>query len=215
MQILPIWFIYVAAAMRILGGLAYVRATLSKQASPHAVSWLLWAITPLVTFVAEVTVGVGLIAIVTLAMGVSPILVVLAALKTDRRLFRLDSFDAVCIGIALIGLLIWAITRQPITAIILAIAADTISCLPTIRKTYRRPDSEYPPTFLLSASSMALALLASREITFAGFAFPTYVLIMNLIILSLSMRRYFIKKRPPAKRAYRSKARVSRRRKLA
>lgn len=37
---------------------------------------------------------------------------------------------------------------------------------------------------------MIIALLATQEISFAAFAFPAYVFIMNLIIISLALRQY-------------------------
>lgn len=190
MQILPLYFLYIAAGMRLLGGIAYFRATLAGRAKPNATIWLLWAATPLITFFAELSAGVGSAAIIPLALGVSPLMVAAAAFKVDRRLFKLDGFDALCLGIAVFGITTWAITKEPITAIVLAIVADFVSALPILRKTLRRPKTEYPPTYLLSASSMIIALLATEEISFAAFAFPVYVLLINLLILSLSLRQY-------------------------
>lgn len=188
MQILPVWFIFVAAAIRVFGGMAYFRATLAGKAHPHATSWLLWSFTPLITFFAELSAGVGIISVIALALGISPLLVVIAAFKTNRHLFQINRFDMVCISIAIFGLFLWTATKEPITAIIVAIIADAISSLPTIRKTIRYPHSEYAPTYLVSASSMILALLATRDISFEAFAFPTYVLTINLIIASLALR---------------------------
>ena len=193
MQILPFWFIYVAAGARLLGGLAYFRATLAGKARPKAMSWLIWSITPLITFFAELSVGAGQIAIVTLALGISPMLVVLAALKTDRRLFKLDRLDAFCIFIAVTGIVVWALSSDPILAIVLAITADAISCIPTIRKTIRKPETEYPLTYFLSASSMVIAILATKEVSFAAFAFPVFVLTLNSLMTVLAMRQYRLK----------------------
>ncbi|NLA43219.1 hypothetical protein GX865_03665 [Candidatus Saccharibacteria bacterium] len=177
-------------SMRLLGGLAYFRATLIGRAKPHATMWLIWAITPFITFFAELSAGVGSAAVIPLALGTSPLLVALAALKVDRRLFKIDLFDTLCIGIALAGIATWAITSEPVTAIILAIAADTVSALPILRKTLRNPKSEYPPTYLLSALGMVVAILATEQISFAALAFPVYIFIINFLILTLTLRQY-------------------------
>lgn len=201
MQILPVWFIYIAAAMRVTSGMAYFRATIRGTARPHGISWLIWSATPFITLFAALAEGVrSPILVVTFALGLSPLLVFIAAASKGRRLLHVDAFDVVCILIALAGIVLWAATQSPILAIILAIAADTISCLPTIRKTIRDPASEYPPTYLLSASSMILAILATIEISFAAFAFPVYILIMNLIIGGLASRQYQQKYRRKRKR---------------
>lgn len=201
MQILPVWFIYVAAGMRIFGGLAYVRATLEKRARPHAVSWIIWATTPLITFIAGLSsIGFKPGSVITLALGISPILVVLAALKTDRRLFRIDSFDATCLTIAGLGIIFWMLSQNPLIAIVMAISADAVSTLPTIRKTIRKPKSEYPLTYFISASSMLIALLATTEVAFETFAFPVYALIMNTVIVGLALRAHRKAKRKTKKR---------------
>ena len=187
MNVLPIWFIYVAAILRLYGGMAYLKATLSGRAKPKAVSWLIWAMIPLITFFIELSAGVGLIAIVTLALGLSPLMVVIAAFKTDRKLFRADLLDIFCITIALLGIGFWAITQDTFTAIVVLIVADFISAIPTLRKTIHNPQSEYPFTYALSAFSMILALLATQEISFAAFAFPAYVLFINTLLVSLIM----------------------------
>lgn len=190
MLILPVWFIYVAATMRLVGGVSYFLATLNGKARPHAISWLIWSVTPMITFFAEASAGVGPIAIVTLALAISPMMVFVAALVKDRSLLRVNHFDIWCLTLAVFGIVSWGVTREPITAIIIAIMADAISCLPTLRKAYHRPYTEHPPTFLLSASSMVIALLATQEISFAAFAFPVYVLTVNLLFLAFSVRRY-------------------------
>ena len=185
MNVLPFWFLYVAAALRLYGGLAYFRATLSGRAKPKAISWFIWAMIPLIAFFIELSAGVGLPAIITLALGISPLLVVIAALKTNRSLFRADLFDIFCISIAALGVIAWAISKDPNMAIIVLVVADFISALPTIRKTFRSPDTEYPLTYSLSAFSVIIALLATHEISFAAFAFPSYVLFINILLVLL------------------------------
>ena len=141
MQLLPVWIIFVAAALRLFGGLAYLRATLAGRARPHAISWLIWSLTPLISFFAELSAGVGAIAVVTLALAISPMMVFLAALFKDIRLLRADRFDMLCIAIAVLGIILWFATDSPAVAITIAIIADTVSCLPTLRKAYRDPRS--------------------------------------------------------------------------
>ena len=190
MQILPVYFLYLAAGFRVVGGLAYVLATLRGKAQPKATIWLLWGMTPMITFFAELSAGVGTAAIIPLALGISPLLVAAAAFRVDRKLFSIDAFEAFCLSIAVLGVAAWAVTQEPLTAIVLAITADFVSAIPIIRKTIRRPASEYPPTYLISALSMVVALLATETVSFAAFAFPVYVLAINTVIFSLAMRRY-------------------------
>ena len=202
LPLLPMWFVYIAAAMRIIGGFAYLRATLIGKAKPNPVSWLLWGIIPIIVFIAELQAGVGLVALVTLAVGISPILVFFAAIHKNRRSFELRGFNLLCALIAVSGIILWINNKNPEIAIIIMILADIASALPTIKKILQKPNSEFPPSYLLSASSMVIALLAVSNWTFAAVAYPIYVLAINLIIFYLTTRprKQINKKRSPAKR---------------
>lgn len=207
---LPIWFIYVAAAMRLGGGLAYLHATLRGQAKPNPLSWLLWGVTALIAFFAEISAGVGAAAIVTLALAVSPLMVFVAAMFKDPRSLTFDRLNLVCGLMAVIGIVLWRLTSQPELAIVVAILADIASSFPTIFKTIRRPKTEYAPTYAISALSMVIALYTVRNWTFVAVAFPIYVLVVNLFMVGLITvsRRALKRREAKAKRSLRRIQRV-------
>ena len=186
---LPVWFIYIASGMRIAGGLAYLRSTIKGATRPNPVSWMLWSITPLIAFAAELQASVGPIAYVTLALGISPVLVFATIMIKNPRSFKLKGFNLICTFIAAIGILLWATTHNPEFAIGFMILADFASGLPTIAKAWRDPKSEYAPTYLISASAMVLALLTVTDWRFAVIAFPVYILSINLLIFSIASCR--------------------------
>lgn len=197
---LPIYFIYVASGMRIAGGLAYLVSTIKGVAKPNPVSWMLWAIIPLIAFAAELQANVGPIALVTLALSVSPILVFTATMIKSPHTFKLKGFNLLCTLLAVLGIILWATTHNPELAIGFMLLADFASGLPTITKTWRDPKSEFAPTYLISASAMVLALLTVTDWRFAVVAFPLYILFINLLIFSLSIRRQHNKTRSYKKR---------------
>ncbi len=197
---LPIWFIYIAAGMRIAGGLAYLASTIRGIARPNPVSWLLWGVIPIIAFIAELQANVGPIAYVTLALGVSPILVFTATMIKNPQSFRLKGLNLLCALIAVLGLVLWASTNSPELAISFMLIADFASGLPTITKAWRDPKSEFAPSYLVSASAMILALLTVTDWRFAVIAFPVYILAINLLIFSIAMRRPRKKSRGKKKR---------------
>lgn len=192
---LPVWFIYIASLMRITGGLAYLRSTIKGAAQPNPVSWMLWAIIPLIAFVAELQANVGPIAYVTLALGISPVLVFTTVMIKNPRSFKLKGFNLICTIIAATGILLWATTHNPELAIGFMIIADFASGMPTIAKAWRDPKSEYAPSYLISAGAMVLALLTVTEWRFPVIAFPIYILAINLLIFSIAMRKSVKNKR--------------------
>lgn len=185
---LPTWVLYIAVTMRLGGSLAYLRAVLTGRAKPDPVSWLLWGIIPIIAFTAELQAGVGLAAIITLSVGLTPLLVFAATMYKNIHSFKLRGFNLVCAITALIGIATWTVTSNPVLAIGLMILADIASSLPTIIKTIKNPKSEFAPSYLVSSLSMILALLAIDQWSFAALAYPIYVMIINLFIFLIASK---------------------------
>lgn len=183
---LPEYFIYIAASIRILAGLLYIKSILKGKTRPSAVSWLIWSVSPFIAFFAATfSEGFKLASLVTLALGISPLLVFITASVTKNHLFKLTLLDLICGILAIISLICWLITKNPILTISFAILADLISTVPTLKKSYYYPDTEYAPTYLLAILAMSITLLANKETTNYSLIYPTYILLMNLLVASI------------------------------
>jgi hypothetical protein len=151
---------------------------------------MLWALAPMIAFAAEVVQGVGLDAVLTLAVGVGPLLVVAASFLDPKAYARVTPFDAGCGVLSLIALVAWAATGRGNVAILLSILADFLAAIPTIRKAYRFPHTEHAVAFLSGVAGAAITLLTIKgeDWGFASVAFPAYIaldsgLIAGLILL--------------------------------
>lgn len=186
---LPIGFIFIAVLMRLVGGASYLIAVIKGRAQPYPLSWLLWSLTPMIAFAAEIGAGVGLASLVTLALGITPLAVFITAMIKNPKWLKLDALNIICGLAALGGIWLWVITDTPALAIIIAILADLFASLPTIRKTLKKPKTEYAPAYLMSALAMIITLLTIQSWSFATFAFPVYVMIINLYMVWIIARR--------------------------
>ena len=83
----------------------------------------------------------------------------------------------------------WAITARPLMAIILGVFAELCAVAPTVLKAYRKPETETPITYWLTAFATVLAIIASTKHDLANMLFPTYSLIINTLIAYLATRR--------------------------
>lgn len=178
-------FIYLAATIRILGGVDYIRATLSGKAKPNPLTWLLWSITPMVAFLAEVNSGAHLTSIVTLAVAISPLLVFISAMIKNPRSIKLDFFNLFCAGLSISGIVAWTLTSNPMSAIWFAIFSDLISALPTLVKSYKQPKTEHSTTYALNSLSMLMTFFTLKSFSAIDITFPIYIFVINLIIVGL------------------------------
>ena len=90
--------------------------------------------------------------------------------------------DKICFVLAILAIILWQITREPLVALALSIVADAIATWPTIVKTYRYPKTEAPFPWLMTLTASILSALSSTKFNFANLAFPLYMIIIDLTI---------------------------------
>jgi hypothetical protein len=90
------------------------------------------------------------------------------------------------------ALALWAVTGDPVTAIVLSILADAAAALPTLRKAWLAPGTEDRLAYLIAFAGMVLGILSVEQATFSAYAFNAYLVVVSLalvLILYLPRRR--------------------------
>jgi len=168
----------------------YVRAILKGEAAPNRVTWFLWALVPLIAGVAQLRAGVGISTLVVLSVGAGPACVVLASFVKRTGSWQLGPFDYVCGACALAALALWAVTGEPVTAIVLSIIGDFAAALPTLRKAWLAPATENRPAYVIALLGTTLGIFSVEETTFAAYAFNAYlVAVVGALVLILYLPR--------------------------
>jgi hypothetical protein len=180
-QPLPLWCAAIAVALRLTSSGQYAVAVLRRRARPNIVTWFLWGLTPMIAVVAQLD-RPGHEVLVTFMIGLGPLVVAAFALCTDRSASRLTPFTLLCAGAALVGIVLWQLTDRPALAIVFCIVADVFATLPTLRKAYADPGSEYAPSYLVSvlAALAAFGVIEHRDFTAAGF--PLYLFLIDAVL---------------------------------
>jgi hypothetical protein len=168
-------WIYVGTAIGAAGTAVYLRDTLRGTTQPNRVTWLLWAVAPLLASAVEFSDGVGLRALPTFMIGFMPLLVFIGSFHNSASLWRIRRIDYACGVISVVGTLVWLVTRNGTVAICAAIAADFMAGIPTLMKSWTHPKSETVYSYLGAVVSMAILLLTVTDWTFEVAAFPIFV----------------------------------------
>lgn len=178
---IDVHFVILGAAISLIGQGFYVRDTLLGRTYPNRVTWLLWAIAPLLAFAVEVQDGVGLRALMTLSIGIGPLAVVIASFVSHKAVWRIGPLDWVCGALSVVGTALWLITRNGEFAIWLAIAADFLAGLPTLVKSWQAPETESAAAYIGAFINAVLTLLTVTTVTLAIVAFPAYIAVVSSI----------------------------------
>ena len=175
-----------------IGGLVYMRDTLSGATKPNRVTFLIWAIAPLTAAAASFSSGVTWAVLPVFISGFIPLLILIASFANKHAYWKLNAFDYICGALSLLALLLWILTKDPDIAIIFAILSDAFAVLPTLRKAWKYPETE---TAIAYIAALFTALTSFSEISsysFAAVAFPTYLSIAGIcLVFALYRKRIF------------------------
>jgi hypothetical protein len=161
-------FVFLGAAIGALGSLAYMRDTLRGTTQPNRVTWLLWAIAPLLAAAVEFHSGVGLRTLTTFMIGFMPLLIFIASFHNPDSVWKIRRLDYACGAMSLAGTAAWLVTRNGVVAIAAAIAADFLAGVPTMIKSWSHPESESVSSYVGAVVSSAILLLTSVEVLLVG-----------------------------------------------
>ena len=102
-----------------------------------------------------------------------------------NKVTYVKKIDWVCLVLALLGIPVWIITKNPLTAIIIVSIVTIISVIPTLRKAYHKPYEETATTYVTSTFQQALSISALQAFNPTTSLYSFIWIISNLTIVSL------------------------------
>lgn len=170
--------------LNILWWIAYIKDTLKWKTKPNRVTWWIWATAPLIWsawmyFSWWFTWNI----LPVFIAGFIPFLVFVSSFVNPNSYWELKKLDYICLILAILALVLWWITKNPLLAIVFWILADLFAALPLIVKIYKFPETEniFPYLALLVANLAALLIIKKWEIE--EFLFPLYLVLLNSILI--------------------------------
>lgn len=175
----------IAGLLQISAVIPYIKEILHGSTRPNIVSFALWTFIQTITIAAQLSAGASwsviLLFATTLGTGTIVVLCLMGYGYTEYGIT-----DAMCFVLALVAIIAWQITKQPLVGFILSLAADFIAYIPTFIKTYRHPESEAVFPWLLIVCAAALAAFSTTKLDLANLLYPIYVFIMDGAVVSLA-----------------------------
>lgn len=186
---IPEYFAVIGAIIASVGGFYYLYETLKGRTQPNRITWLLWGIFPMITFIAQRVQGVEGLSWATFVAGFTPFLVFGASFLNKKAYWKSRKVDYYLLVAAVIGILLWAITDNANLAILFALLADFFAAVPTIIKCYKHPESESWVAYCISFFGFGLGLLTISVFSFENVAFILYLTLVNGLMAALSFRK--------------------------
>jgi len=174
--------IFLGFAANFYGNYRYVRGTLRGTTKPNRVSYILYAVAPLIAFAASVYQGATWAAIPTLVMALWSFVILAASFHNPLAYWRLGVFDWLCGALSVLALILWGITNNANVAILFAILSDMAATLPTLKKSWTHPETETAASYGGGAFNALTSFFAAKMWNFSELGFATYYFLSCLLL---------------------------------
>lgn len=163
----------------------YIYEIIKGSARPERISWLLWTLLGGTYYFSALFDGGA--TYFTFGELIGPVTILVLSLKYGVG--GKSRFDIVALVIAMIAFTLLFIVEGTLVSLLLALTVDAIGVLLTIRKLLIDPASESKAFWGLAAIASILALLSLQTISVETLLFPSYVLIVSIIIFIMTNPR--------------------------
>lgn len=149
----------------------YISSIIKGKTKPHVFSWVIWGITTLIVFFAQLADDAGIGAWPT---GISAIITfVVAGLAYRKRASNLITrLDWIFLFLALSSLPLWYLTNNPLWAVVILTFVDMLGFIPTFLKSYVYPFDEQLQFFVIVIVRNGISIMALEHYSITTVLFP-------------------------------------------
>jgi len=104
--------------------------------------------------------------------------------------------DSVCLGLSMLGVILFLATGKSLVGVSFAVIADLIGYIPALRKCWSHPETQPVKTYLISLSGASLSLTATSiyDRLHVTSVFTAYLVIIDALIPTLIFVRKSLQK---------------------
>lgn len=182
----------IAVVLTFVGYIPYMRDTIQGKTRPHVYTWFVWGLVPFIIFALQVSDNAGAGSYVTLASGVVCMIIFGLGLRQGKKDITL--IDTALFISSFIALGLWVFAKQPLLSTTLLVSVDVLAFIPTVRKSWNRPEEETVFSYVVTAVRHGLGIIALERYTIITAAFPvTWTIVNTFFVLFLVLRRMRLK----------------------
>lgn len=191
---ITIILVVISSILTLVSVIPYLIDIVKGRTKPRVVSWFVWSLLTGISFAASLTEHqYPTAALMFCSVLATMAIVVLGWKNGDKKINRLDIF---CFIGVVIGIIFWVIFNSPSIAVVAMIAIDFIGGIPTQVHAWEKPQEETMKTFVLGLIGSLLTLMTVTNWQITAFAYPLFLVIINInFVLLISIRRLVLKKR--------------------
>lgn len=184
------WGLAILSAFISIGTIIYYsRTILSGKIKPHMFTWLIWGVVTAVVATTQITSKGGPGSMLAVIVTVNCFIVAgLSYWKGDRH-FPL--FDKICLAGCIIAIILWPLLQAKLLSLVIVTIIDTFGFIPTLRKSYKKPQEENLIVFFFYGLAYLISVFALNQVSWLTGLYPIAIGLSALgMVVFLAIRRY-------------------------
>ncbi len=165
----------------------YVKSVLGSNSKPTISSWLCWLLMDSAILAGMIAADEIAWQMVAYVLGVIAVISACVYKKAPLGWSRLDSISIAIVSIAIV---LWVISGNPNTAIILSLIALTVGTIPMWANLWKDPTREPLLPWVLVLTGGIFGVMAIPAMNIAAALTPIYFLILQILTVWLILRRF-------------------------
>lgn len=178
----------IAGIIALLAYIVYVISILRGKSKPNRATWWIWAFMGLVLALSYKSSGAVNTVWVPYMEFLGPFIIALLSVKYGEGGLN-SKTDLICLFGAILSVILWIIFDSPVVALVTNLAIDSFAIVPTIKKSYLRPEGEDFWAWFGTGVADSLNMFAVERFSFAILIYPIYMLVSDLIIIFILLLR--------------------------
>lgn len=190
------WFAFASGLILLAGAPPYLIDILKGKTKPQRATWFIWSVLGVIAFISQLRLDGGWSLVFVGLDGLGSLLVFLLSLKFGTGGWA--RLDRLALVIALIGVGLSFVIKQPVLALLGVVLADLSGAVLTVLKTFRHPESETAITWFFVGTASLLGVFSVGKLNLGLLIYPAYLTLANYGVLAAQGLGYTMRRKSKA-----------------
>ena len=177
----------IAVILNIVGMVPYILSIYRGKTKPHLFSNIIWAVVTTIAFFGQVIKGAGPGAWTTAISALVTVYICILCIRYGTK--DVTKSDYIFLIAGLLSIIPWIMTKDPTISVVIATFIDVCGFIPTIRKTWKAPESENLFSWVVNLVRHGISLFALRNFVIATYIYPLALFLMNIITVGAILKK--------------------------
>jgi hypothetical protein len=172
----------IAGIISLIAYLIYFRSILKGKSKPNRVTWWIWTFMGAALALSYYFSGARDTMWSPIVEFIGPFLTALLAIKYGEG-GAADKTDIICFVGGVFSIVLWILFNNPVIALVMLLVVDSFAIIPTMKKSYLRPEGESLLAWCGTGLGDMINLLSVERFAFALIILPAWMLFDDIIVV--------------------------------